>query len=186
MLRIFEARAENKLGILICSALAALVLISGCKASAPTTKPPAETQKYSYPARPTVAPPAFKVFHQDNDTYTLVTKEDATDDEVEAILWQLRDAAKAHTFNSLQLSQSFIDARKPIVWFHVYRGAKCASEKYTKGPLPCDASYHGAGDYTIGSYKNPQYDDAVLHRADSTEVHLWDSDAPSTPQTSHS
>jgi hypothetical protein len=163
----------------------AMLCASGCKPAPPTPKATVETPKSAYPARPTVAPPAFKVFHQDNDTYTLVTKADATDDEIEAIVWQLRDAAHARTFDALHLSQAFVDARQPIVWFHVYRGAKCAGEKFTKGPLPCEASYHGAGDYTFGSYKNPLTDSGVLHRADGVEVQLWDSEAPYTP-TPHS
>jgi hypothetical protein len=160
--------------IVLCVLAAAL--LSGCK-SAPAPHPVATATTQSFPPRPTIPPPAFKIFHQDNDTYTLVTKPDATDAEVTAILWQLRDAARAHTFDALHLSQSFVDARKPIVWFHVYRGTKCASEKFTRGPLPCDASYHGAGDYTLGDYKNPHWDDAVLHTANGAEVHLWDSNA---------
>jgi hypothetical protein len=126
--------------------------------------------------RPKVAAPAFKVFHQDNDTYTLVTKDDATDDEIVALIWEFRDAAHAHSFDALHLSQRFIDARKPTVWFHVYRGIKCASEKYTKGPLPCEAAYHGAGDYTFGGYKDPQWEDGELHHADGSQTPLWDSD----------
>ena len=158
------------------------LLLFGCNASRPTSAKLAQSQAYTYPTRPTVPPPATKVVHQDNDTYTLITKPEATDDEIAAILWQFRDAAHAHTFSALHLDQKFIDARKPSIWFHVYRGAKCASEKYTKGPLPCDASYHGAGDYTLGAYNNPQWDDAVLHHTDKTETHLWDSEAPASHQ----
>jgi len=118
----------------------AVLLFSGCKSSAPASAPhpSIESQTPAYPARPTIPPPPFKIFHQDNDTYTLVTKP------------------------------------------HVYRGAKCASEKYTKGPYPCGASYHGAGDYTLGDYKNPQWEDAVLLHPDGSETHLWDPDAPQT------
>ncbi len=155
--------------------LLAASLFAGCKSAPPTTATPT-TQTPAYPPRPTVPPPTFKVFHQDNDTYTLVTKPDATDDEIAAILWQFRDAARAHTFDALHLSQKFIDARKPIVWFHIYRGSKCASEKYTKGPLPCEAAYHGAGDYTLGDYKNPNWNDGKLSRPDGTETHLWNAD----------
>ncbi len=163
------------------TALFPLLLVSGCKAPTTTAQPASQAQAAVYPARPTVTPPSIKVFHQDNDTYTLVTKPTATDDEIAAILWEFRDAARTHSFDKLGLSQEFIDARKPIVWIHVYRGAKCASEKYTTGKLPCDASYHGAGDYTLGDYKNPQWDNAILHHADQTEIQLWNSDAPERP-----
>ena len=47
--------------------------------------------------RPTVPPPPFKLFHQSPTTLTLVTKENASDEDVEAILWQLRDAAHARS-----------------------------------------------------------------------------------------
>ena len=161
-------------------ALAVLVLslvFTSCKKSQ-LPVPGAMFNASSYPARPSVAPPAVKLFHQDNDTLTLTTKPDATDAEISAILWELRDAARDRSFDALHLPQKFIDTRKPVVWFHVYRGAKCASEKYAKGPLPCAASYHGAGDFTLGDYKNPQWDEGVLRHADDTETRLWDPDAP--------
>ncbi|QHN02325.1 hypothetical protein FTO74_02270 [Granulicella sp. WH15] len=163
----------------------AMVLVAGCKAPAPPVPAPkTEPQKATYPARPSVAAPATKVFHQDEDTYTLVTKADASDDEIVAILWQFRDAAHNHSFDKLGLSQKFIDARKPIVWIHVYRGAKCANEKFTTGKYPCGASYHGAGDYTLGDYKNPLWDNGILHHENATETPLWDSNAPYTPTSS--
>jgi hypothetical protein len=137
---------------------------------------PAET----YPPRPTVSAPPFKVFHQTADSITLVTKDSATDDEISAILWQLHDAAQNHSFDKLKISQKFIDARDPKVWFHIYRGAKCASEKFTSGKLPCEASYHGVGDYTLGSFTNKNFDDGVLIH-DGHETHLWNPDAPYTP-----
>jgi hypothetical protein len=158
-------------------------LLVGCKSSpAPAAKSAVQETIYHYPPRPTVPPPPVKLLHQDQDTLTLTTKPDATDDEIAAILWQFRDAAHNHTFDTLHLPQKFIDARQPSVWFHVYRGSKCAAEKFIKGKLPCEASYHGAGDYTLGAYKNPQWEDAVLHNADGTETHLWDADAPPTKQ----
>ena len=156
-----------------------LLLLAGCQSKpAPqlAAEPAATTP--AFPPRPTVAPPAFKVFHQDNDTYTLVTTPTASDDQIAAILYQLHDAAQHHGFDALHLSQAFVDARKPIVWFHLYRGPRCASEKFTKGAYPCGASYHGAGDYTLGDYKNPMWNDAVVIRANGAEAHLWDPDAP--------
>jgi hypothetical protein len=163
-------------------ALGPVVLVSlffaGCKPPAPAPKASPKPQAAIYPPRPNVPPPPTKIFHQDEDTYTLVTKPDATDDEIVAILWQFRDAAHAHTFDQLHLSQKFIDARKPIVWIHVYRGPKCANEKFTTGKYPCGAKYNGAGDYTLGDYKNPLWDNGVLHRADGKETQLWDSNAP--------
>ena len=162
--------------------LIALLAVAGCKSSAPPPSTPATSAAGAmrYSPRPSVAAPAFKLVHQDNDTYTLATRDDASDDEISALVWEFRDAARDHAFDSLHLSQKFIDARKPIVWIHVYRGAKCASEKYTKGPLPCDASYHGAGDFTLGDYKRPDWDDGVLHHADGSQTELWDPDKPYT------
>ena len=153
----------------------------GCKTSVAPPARSLQTPAYTYPSRPTVPPPAIKVFHQDEDTYTLVTKPYATDAEIAAILWQFRDAARVHAFTALHLDQKFIDARKPSIWFHVYRGPKCAAEKFTSGKYPCGAKYNGAGDYTLGSYTNPNWDDAVLHQADGSETHLWDSEAPAKP-----
>ncbi len=168
----------------VAAFLCLMLAVGGCKSSAPhmpATQATAQTDAGTYPPRPSVAPPAFKVFHQDNDTYTLVTKADATDDEISALIWQFRDAARSHGFDALHLSQKFIDARKPTVWFHVYRGPKCASEKFTKGPLPCEAAYHGAGDYTLGDYKNPAWNMGVLRHANGSETQLWNADAPDSP-----
>jgi hypothetical protein len=169
---------------ILCLSVFSIALMAGCKSAPQPAKPKAAdtatAETYHFPTRPTVPPPAVKVFHQDEDTYTLVTRDNATDDEIAAIIWQFRDAAHAKTFDKLHLSQKFVDARKPTVWIHVYRGAKCANEKFTTGKYPCGAKYNGAGDYTLGSYTNPLWDDGVLHLADGTESKLWDPDAPYT------
>ena len=159
-------------------ALVASGLSAGCKPAPVPAKAPSEASKFSYPPRPGVLPSTFKVFHQDEDTYTLVTDANATDAQIEAILWELRDAAHAQAFDKLHLSQKFVDTRKPSIWFHVYRGAKCANEKFVQGKYPCGASYHGAGDYTLGSYTNKLWDDGQLRGADGTQTPLWDSEAP--------
>jgi hypothetical protein len=131
-----------------------------------------------YPPRPTVPPPAFKVFHHDASSITLVTKDDATDDEIESLIWELRDAAHAHTFDKLKISQKLVDDRDHKIWFHIYRGSKCASEKYASGPPPCGGSYHAAGDYTFGSYTSPEADNGALLHGEDHETELWDPDAP--------
>jgi hypothetical protein len=158
----------------------AFAALAGCSSSVPKSPLLPDTSRptvVTYPDRPTIAAPPFKVFHQDNDTYTLVTKGDASEDEIAATLWQLRDAARTHGFDQLKLSQTFIDGRKPSIWFHVYRGSKCATEKFTKGKLPCEPAYHGAGDFTLGAYGNPAWNDGVLRSLNGKETHLWDADA---------
>ena len=154
-----------------------MVLCDGCK-SAPTqpvsTQTPSTVQAPLYPTRPTVPPPPFKLFHQNPTSITLVTKENASDEEIEAILWQLRDAAHAHTFGTLHIPQKLVDHRDHKIWFHLYRGSKCAAEKYAEGAPPCGGSYHAAGDYTFGSYTNPEQDNATLLHGDDQETPLWD------------
>ena len=162
------------LSLLACT----LLPVCGCKSAPAPMKAATQEAAAIYPQRPSVAPPAVKLFHQDKDTLTLTTRPDATDDEIEAILWQFADATRKHSFDSLHLPQAFMDARQPTVWFHVYRGPKCADEKYTKGPLPCDASYHGAGDYTLGSYHDPNWASGVLNHADQSQTQLWNPDHP--------
>jgi hypothetical protein len=161
-------------------ALAAVVLLAGCKETparnASAVSP--QAQVVQYPARPSLAPPAFKVFHHDATTITLVTKEDASDAEIESLIWELRDATHARALDKLKISQKMIDDRSPIVWIHVYRGAKCASEKYASGTPPCGASYHAAGDYTYGGYTNHNRDDGVLLHDEDHEIELWNPDAP--------
>ena len=154
----------------------------GCKsAPAPTPAPSTPVvEKATYPPRPTVTPPSFKVFHTTDNSITLVTDANATDDQIAAILWQLHDAAHTNTFAALHIPQQLVDKRDPRIWFHIYRGSKCASEKYTTGAFPCGASYHAAGDYTLGSFSNKDRDDAVLLHGDDKQTELWNPDAPPT------
>lgn len=173
-------------GIYAIATLAAvsLLVVAGCKstpraATKPTQPAQAATQ---YPARPSIAPPPFKVFHQTDNSITLTTLPNATDAQIEAIIWQLHDAARVHAFASLGISQKFVDARSPIIWFHIYRGTECADEKYTNGPLPCGSSYHAAGDYTLGGFTNPNHDEGALVHGDDNDIQLWDPNAP-TPST---
>ncbi len=158
-------------------AVSTLALILGCN-STPAPKPTTTTQ---YPTRPTTPPPPFKLFHATTDSFTLITTPTATDAQIEAIIYQLRDAAHTRTFDKLGIPQQKVDARDPMVWFHIYRGPKCAPEKYTDGKLPCGASYHAAGDYTFGGGPTHQWDDGVLLHDETHQTELWNPNAPYTP-----
>jgi hypothetical protein len=157
-------------------------LVVSCKSATPSTSTTSMTTpavvSAQYPPRPTVPPPAFKVFHHDATSITLVTKDNASDAEIEAILWQLRDAARAHNFDKLGIPQKLVDGRDPIVFFHLYRGSKCASEKYTSGALPCGASYHAAGEFTLGGFANHDRADGALLQNEDRQMELWNPDSP--------
>lgn len=166
----------------IATSITLVITLAGCKsAPAPALNQAAATKSAAvvYPPRPTLPPPPFKLFHVEGSSITLVTKEDASDEQIEAILWQLHDAARTHSFGRLGIPQKVVDARDPKVWFHVYRGAKCASEKYAS-KLPCDAAYHGAGDYTLGTFANKDADAGELLHDENHSVDLWDPNAPPT------
>jgi len=166
-------------GLLMIAVVAVACSVAGCK-SAPVPVQPATaaTTAAAYLARPSVAPPAFQVFHHDASSITLVTKENATDAEIESLIWELRDAAQAHTFNKLKIDQKWVDARDPMMWFHIYRGSKCASEKYASGAPPCGGSYHAAGDYTLGGFTNRDRDDGLLLQGEDRQTQLWNPDVP--------
>lgn len=167
--------------------LALALAVTGCNSGAPAPGSQAAqmqlaaSPKPATPQRPTIAPPAFKVFHHDANSVTLVTKDNASEDEIAALIWQLRDAAHTHTFDKLGIPQKLVDARDPMIWFHIYRGSKCASEKYTTGKLPCDAAYHAAGDYTLGGFTNKDHDDGVVLKDEDHQTELWNPDAPYKP-----
>jgi hypothetical protein len=139
--------------------------------------------------RPTVPPPPFKLFHQTPEgSFTLVTSPTATDDQVAALIYQLRDAAHTRTFDQLHIPQKSVDARDPMVWFHIYRGPKCAPEKYADGKLPCGDHYNASGDYTFGGGPNHQWDDGVILHPNATgdrQTELWNPNAPYTPSPSN-
>jgi hypothetical protein len=172
--------SRNRLsrGVAALVVAAAGLLALGCNsAPVPPAPPRPAVPAAAYPVRPSTPPPAIKVFHHTDNSITLVTKDNASDEEIEAIIWQLRDAAHTHTLDKLKIDQKAVDARKPIMWFHIYRGAKCAAEKYASGQPPCGGSYHAAGDYTFGGYQNRDWDDGVLLH-DERETPLWNPDAP--------
>jgi hypothetical protein len=163
----------------------ALAATLGCNSTPThtTTTPPATSTQY--PARPTTPPPPFKLFHQTTDgSFTLVTSPTATDTQIEAIVWQLRDAAHTHTFDHLNIPQKVVDARDPMVWFHIYRGPKCAPEKYAEGKLPCGDHYNASGDYTFGGGANHQWDDGVILHGEDHQTELWNPNAPYAPSPS--
>lgn len=163
----------------LAAASVCALLCAGCKSASPAPGSPAAQQQLAAtpapatPARPSVPPPPFKVFHRTDSSITLVVAENASDNQVAALIWELHDAAAAHSFDNLGISQKFVDERDPIVWFHIYRGAKCASEKYADGPLPCGGGYHAVGDYTLGSFANKDRDDGALLQDGEKETHLW-------------
>jgi hypothetical protein len=161
------------------------LLVLGCKStSAPTPAPAADTTPaITYPTRPTTSPP-FKIFHHANSTFTLTVPESTTDDQLSALLWTLRDAARTHTFDHLHIPQKQVDTDGRTVWFHIYRGTKCAPEKYSSNKPPCGDSYHAAADYTLDPQKNPLWDKGTLLHSEDQQTDLWNPDAPYTPSTS--
>jgi hypothetical protein len=163
--------------------LALSLAFAGCSSTpAPTATPaskPAPPPTATFPPRPTVAPTTFKVFHYYKSSFTLTTPDSATDDEIAALVWQLRDATRTHTLDKLKISQNDADAGS-TTWFHIYRGTKCATEKFTTGKLPCEAAYHATGDYTYST--KPVWDRGILLHNEK-ETQLWDPDAPYTPPT---
>lgn len=151
----------------------------GCNStSLPAPKPTTPTA--TYPARPTTSAPPFKLLHSANGTFTLVTTPTASDEQIESLIYQLRDAAHTDTFDHLRIPQKAVDARAPTAWFHIYRGAKCATEKYSAGAPPCGPSYHAAGDYTFGAYKPRDWDEGTLLHDEEHQVELWRAGAPYT------
>ncbi len=171
---------------LASSAIAAMTLpmiLLGCttKHTTTTITKITPTQQPQFPPTPTAPPPSFTLFHHNATSITLVTADNATDSQIEAIIYQLRDAGHTHTFGRLHIPQKLVDARDPILWFHIYRGSKCASEKYVSGPPPCGPSYHAAGEYTLGSFKDPNRDEGALLHGDGQATQLWNPDAPYVP-----
>jgi len=155
--------------------LGAISLVVGCTTPKPTTQSPTLSTTH-YTSRPTTPPPPFKLFHQSPDTLTLTTTESASNTQIAALIYQLRDAANTHTFGSIHLPQAVIDARSPIIWFHIYRGPKCASEKYA-AKLPCGPSYHAAGEFTLGSFHDPNRTDGELNLDENHTTALWNPDS---------
>ncbi|MDP9049778.1 MAG: hypothetical protein M3O31_03510 [Acidobacteriota bacterium] len=158
------------------------LLLIGCKSTPPPTPAATTETAAAYPARPTTPAAPFKIFHHANSSFTLTVPEKATDDEISALVWQLRDAARTHTFDTLHIPQKQVDADGSNVWFHIYRGAKCAPEKYAPGNPPCGGSYHAAGDYTLAPKITPLWDKGQLNHGD-TQTDLWNPDAPYTQAT---
>jgi hypothetical protein len=159
-----------------------MVLLVGCKSSPPPAPAPTAetTSAATYPPRPSTSPAPFKIFHHANSTFTLTVKENATDDEISSLVWQLRDAARTQSFDKIKIPQKEVDADGSNIWFHIYRGTKCAPEKYSSGEPPCGGSYHASGDYTWVPQPKP-WDKGQLFHGQAQPTDLWDADAPYTP-----
>ena len=68
------------------------LLLFGCKSAppaAPATSSPAPAPAAAYPARPTAAPTAFKIFHHGNSSFTFTVNEKASDDQPSSFLGQV-------------------------------------------------------------------------------------------------
>ena len=172
--------APSRANYRVVVTLALSLALFGCKSTpAPGPAPAATTAVTPAPAptRPTTTPAPFKLFHYCNSSFTRTIPDNATDDQIAALVWQLRDATRTHTLDHLKLSQKDADAGS-TTWFHIYRGTRCASEKFTQGKLPCEAAYHATGDYTYSA--KPVWDRGILLHNEK-ETQLWDPDAPYTP-----
>jgi hypothetical protein len=157
------------------------LLLVGCKSASTTPAPATDTTPaQTYPTRPTTPPPPFRIFHHANSTFTLTVPESATDDQISTLLWNLHDAAHTHSFDALHIPQKQVDADGRTVWFHIYRGTKCAPEKYAPGNPPCGDSYHAAADFTLSPQKTPPWDKGTLLHGEDHETDLWNPDAPYT------
>jgi hypothetical protein len=164
------------------------LLLVGCK-SAPSAAPPSTVDTIpvlTYPTRPvTTLPTPFRIFHHANSSFTLTVPESATDDQISALLWQLRDAAHTRSFDAIHIPQKQVDGDGRTVWFHIYRGTKCASEKYASGKSPCGDSYHAAADYTLSPQRTRPWDKGTLLHGEDHETDLWNPDAPYNPSTAN-
>ena len=141
------------------------LLLIGCKSApppAPRPQPPKPPPPQPTPRAPPPHPPPSKSSTTPTPPSPSPSPETATDDEISALVWQLRDAARTHTFDKIHIPQKQVDADGSNVWFHIYRGPKCAPEKYAPGNPPCGASYHAAGDYSLDTHTNPPWDKGVL------------------------
>jgi hypothetical protein len=176
--RILSAKRRRGLAWANICVATLLPTLLGCNPTTTHTITTATTTQY--PPRPTTPPPPFKLFHATTDSFTLVTTPTATDAQIAAIIYQLRDAAHTRTFDHLNIPQSKVDARDPMVWFHIYRGPRCAAEKYTDAKLPCGASYNASGDYSFGGGPNHQWDDGVILHGEDHQTELWNPNAPYT------
>ncbi len=142
----FAAMSLGKSGILRRSRLApqssaftAALLLAGCKSTPPAPNRTPCAASGPLPGSPDRSPPSFKVFHHDASSITLVTKgrRNRCRDR-SPHLAASRRRAHAH----LRHAQDQPEAgrrRDHKIWFHIYRGSKCASEKYADGPPPCGA-----------------------------------------------
>jgi hypothetical protein len=157
------------------------IFLLGCKPAPPKAAPPISTTTPTYPVRPTTPPAPFRIFHHANSTFTLTVPEKSTDNQLSALLWSLRDTARTHSFDHIHIPQKQVDTDGRTVWFHLYRGTKCAPEKYSPGNAPCGDSYHAAADYTLDPQKNPLWDKGTLLQGEDHQTDLWNPAAPYAP-----
>ena len=99
-------RNYRSIAFIIC------LVAAGCKSASPPASPAtgSPATAVTYPTRPATAPEAFKIFHHGNSSFTLTVNDKATDDQLSALVWQLRDAARTHSFDTIHIPQKQVDA----------------------------------------------------------------------------
>jgi len=113
---------------------------------------------------------------------SLVVSPDTTDEQIESLLWFIREKVRSHRFRDLGITQPTTTDFKVRGYLSggifIYRGEKCANEGFSdyKGGQCYGKSE--AGDYQWGFFvdrvQNPDFDSAVLNLADGNGKAVFD------------
>lgn len=120
------------------------------EASSPTAYA-AITVPHKESARPSIPPPQFKLFKEDQGMGTVfVVPVATTNEQLISLLWYFRDIVRSRDFSQLGLTRP---PDFPAVGsgglFNVYRGSRCANEAYEVHPV-CGNDPHTAAYFQWG------------------------------------
>lgn len=186
--------------------LATAFTLTGCQPPPPKPIPEPTPKPAMMPpsvraekAQLAAAHPPSKLFLQKIDMPTVVVVAETTPNEqMKALLWYLRTKIRTNAFKDLGLkpTDTFYGApgyTSGIV--DIYRGSKCASEKYTPQghPDPCGPSIHKSASYHWGDGNDPHADGAYLVAEtgavtpvfESTDHWQTEAEAQSDPDGAH-
>jgi len=168
--------------------LTTALVLTGCQPTPPkpvpepTPKPAMmSSQTRAADAQLAATHPPFKLFLQKIDMPTvLVVAETTPDDQLKSLLWYLRTKIRANAFKDLGIKPTATLYGIPGYtsgMVDLYRGPKCASEKYTPEghPDPCGPSIHKSASYHWGDGNDPHADRADLISATGTVTPVFDS-----------
>ncbi len=156
-----------------------------------TTGPSSATSAPARVTGPTTPPPAFRLYRFKFDEkigasiISYVAPPNTTDDQIKSLVWLFREKVRSQKFRDISINQptsSNFGKRGYLQGIlSIYRGEKCAGEKFSDAEGPCGDGDHDAAYYQWGVFGDnpnngidPTKDEAGIRLASGNMITVFD------------